>query len=102
MFLIMLKIKFGQFFPDSSLLPNTMHLGHPMIFSHRDRNKAYNFIYSKFHDKFGTVKANKLNHAGRLQYINSILSSISVYYMSNVLFSKSFIAKINAIIWKFW
>jgi hypothetical protein len=73
-----------------------------MIFSHRDRNKAYNFIYSKFHDKFGTVKANKLNHAGRLQYINLVLSSIPVYYMSTVLFSKSFIAKINAIIRKFW
>jgi hypothetical protein len=89
-------------FPVGNLIPNTMHLGHPMIFSHKDRNRAYNFIYSKFHAKFGSIKANKLNHAGRLQYIKSVLSSIPVYYMSTVLFSKTFIAKINAIIRKFW
>jgi hypothetical protein len=75
-----------------------MHLGHPMIFSNKDRNRAYNFIYSKFHAKFGSIKANKLNHASRLQYIKSVLSSILVYYMSTVLFSNTFIAKINAII----
>jgi hypothetical protein len=79
-----------------------MHLGHPMIFSHKDINKAYNFIYNKFLAKFGTLKANKLNHAGRLQYIKSVLSSISVYYMSTVLFSKTFIQKINTIIKIFW
>jgi hypothetical protein len=73
-----------------------------MIFSNKDRNRAYNFIYSKFHAKFGSIKANKLNHAGRLQYIKSVLSSTPVYYMSTVLFSKTFIAKINAIIRKFW
>jgi hypothetical protein len=89
-------------FPVGNLIPNTMHLGHPMIFSHKDRNRAYNFIYSKFHAKFGTIKANKLNHADRLQYIKSVLSSIPVYYMSTVLFSKTIIAKINAIIRKFW
>jgi hypothetical protein len=66
------KSQICAIFPVPNLLPNTMHLGHPMIFSHRDRNKAYNFIYSKFHAKFGTGKANKLNHAGRLQYINSV------------------------------
>jgi hypothetical protein len=77
-----------------NLIPNTMHLGHPMIFSHKDRNRAYNFIYSKFLAKFGSIKANKLNHAGRLQYIKSVISSIPVYYMSTVLFSKTFIAKI--------
>jgi hypothetical protein len=92
MYLLMLKVKFVLFFSVSNLLPNTLHLGHPMIFSHRDRNKPYNFINSKFHAKFGTVNANKLNHAGRLQYINSILSSIHVYYMSTVMFSKYFIA----------
>jgi hypothetical protein len=79
-----------------------MHLGHPMIFSHKDKNRDYNFIYSKFHAKFATKKANKLNHAGRLQYITSVLSSIPVYYMSTVLFSKTFIAKINSIIGNFW
>jgi hypothetical protein len=56
-------------FPVGNLIPNTIHLGHPMIFSRKDRNRAFNFIYSKFHAKFGSVKANKLNHAGRLQYI---------------------------------
>jgi hypothetical protein len=65
-----------------------------MIFSYKDRNGAYNFIYSKFHAKFATVKANKLNHVRRLEYIKSVLSSIPVYYMSTVLFSKSFITKL--------
>jgi hypothetical protein len=73
-----------------------------MIFSHKDKNKAYNFIYSKFLAKFGTLKANKLNHAGRLQYIKSVISSIPIYYMSTVLFSRSFIEKINIIIKRFW
>jgi hypothetical protein len=95
------KNQIRSIFPISNLVPNTMHLGHPMIFSHKDRNRAYNFIYSKFHAKFGTVKTNKLNHAGRLQYIKSVLSSIPIYYMSTDLFSKSFISKINAIIRNF-
>jgi hypothetical protein len=34
-------------FPVADLLPNTMHLGHPMIFSHKDKNKAHDFIYNK-------------------------------------------------------
>jgi hypothetical protein len=96
------KNQIRSIFPVSNLVSNTMHLGHPMIFSHKDRNRAYNFIYSKFHAKFASIKANKLNHAGRLQYIKSVLSSIPVYYMSTILFSKSFIAKINAIIRNFW
>jgi len=53
----------------SDLLPNTMHLGHPIIFNHNDRNKAYEFIINKFKAKLTTIKANKLNHAGRLTYI---------------------------------
>jgi len=89
-------------FPVPDLQPNTMHLGHPLIFSHRDKNRAYSFIFNKFFAKFGTLKANKLNHAGRLQYIKSVLSSIPIYYMSTVLFSKSFIEKINTIIKRFW
>jgi hypothetical protein len=75
-----------------------MHLGHPIIFSHRDKNKAYNFIINKFRAKLTTVRANKLNHAGRLTYIKYVLSSIPVYYMSTVLFSKSFVKKITTII----
>lgn len=79
-----------------------MHLGHPMIFSHRDKNKAYDFTYNKYMAKFGTIKASKLNHVGRLQYIKSVLSSIPIYYMSIVLFSKTFIEKNNSIIRRFW
>ena len=61
-----IKNQIKGIFPIPNLQANTMHLGHPMIFSHRDKNKAYNFIYNKFLAKFGTLKANKLNHAGRL------------------------------------
>jgi hypothetical protein len=56
----------------------------------------------KFQSKLTTVRANKLNHAGRLTYIQSVLSSIPIYYMSTVLFSKSFVHKINTIIRRFW
>lgn len=90
------------FFLVSDLLPNTTHLGHPMIFSHGDRNKAYGFIIHKFHSKLTTVKANMLNHVGRLTYINSVLASIPIYYMSTVLFSKSSVEKITTIIRRFW
>ena len=89
-------------FPVPNLQPNTKHLGHPIIFNHNDRNRAYNFIYGKFKGKLTTVRANNLNHAGRLTYIQSVLSSIPIYYMSTVLFSKSFLHKITAIIRKFW
>jgi hypothetical protein len=74
-----------------------MHLGHPMIFNHDDKNSAYNFIYNKLSAKFGTLKNNKLNHAG-LQDIKYVLAFIAVFYMSTVKFSKSFIEKINNII----
>jgi hypothetical protein len=97
-----IKHQITSIFPVPNLIPNTMHLGHPMIFTHKDKNRAYNFMFSKFHAKFATLKANKLNHAGRLQYINSVLSSIPIYYMSTVLFSKTFIHKINSIIRNFW
>lgn len=79
-----------------------MHVGHPIIFSHKDKNKAYEFILNKFRSKLTTIKANKLNHAGRLTYIKSVLASIPIYYMSTVLFSKTFVEKITAIIRKFW
>jgi hypothetical protein len=79
-----------------------MHLGCPIIFNHRDRNKAYEFILNKFRAKLTTIKANKLNHTRRLTYIKSMLASIPVYYMSTALFSKSFVGRITAIIRKFW
>jgi hypothetical protein len=89
-------------FPVPDLLSNTMHLGHPIIFNHNDRNKAYEFIINKIQAKLATVKANKLNHAGRLTYIQSVLSSILVYYMSTILFSKNLVERITAIIRRFW
>ena len=48
------------------------------------------------------IKSNKLNHAGRLTYINSVLASIPIYYMQNILFSKAFVKKINSILRGFW
>ena len=78
------------------------HLGHPIIFSYKDRSQAYNFILSKFRAKLTGLKANKLNHAGRITYINSVLASIPIYYMQNILFSKGFIEKINSILRRFW
>jgi hypothetical protein len=48
------------------------------------------------------ITANKLSHAGRLTYIHSVLASIPVYYMSTVLFSKSFLQQITTTIRKFW
>jgi hypothetical protein len=79
-----IKAQIKEIFPVPDLLPNTIHLGHPTFFNHRDRNKAYEFILNKFRAKLTTIKANKLNHAGRLTYIKSVLASILVYYMSTV------------------
>lgn len=89
-------------FPVQDLSPNTIYLGHPLIFNHKDRTCAYNFVINKFKMKLTKLKANKLNHAGRLTYINSVLASIPIYYMATILFSKGFIAKITSITRKFW
>jgi hypothetical protein len=59
----------------------------------KDRFQAYDFILNKFKTKLTTLKANKLNHAGRLTYINSVLAYIPIYYMSTALFSKTFVEK---------
>jgi hypothetical protein len=67
---------------------NTIHLGHPLILPAKDRSAAYNFVYDKFRSKLSACKANKLSHAARLTLIKSVFSSIPVYYMSNILFSK--------------
>ncbi|KAK8455493.1 hypothetical protein SEVIR_4G124801v4 [Setaria viridis] len=81
---------------------HTTHLGHPIIFSYKGRAQAYNFIFNKFRAKLTGIKANKLNHAGRITYINSVLASIPIYYMQNILFSRTFIGKINFILRRFW
>jgi hypothetical protein len=48
------------------------------------------------------VVLKKLNHAGRLTYITSVLAFIPIYYLSVVLSSKKFIEHITSIIRKFW
>jgi len=82
--------------------PNSSYLGHPLIFNHSDRVKAYSFIINKFRAKLTKLKARKLNHSGRLVYINFVLASIPIYYMTTILFSNKFISKITAIMRKFW
>lgn len=96
------KMEVKSIFPVSDLMPNMIYLGHPLIFNHNDRTKAYEFILNKFRAKLTTLKANKLNHAGRLTYINYVLSSIPIYYMSTIMFLKDFISRITTIIRKFW
>jgi hypothetical protein len=81
---------------------NFIHLVHPLILPAKDRATAYNFVLDKFKSKLGTYKADKLSHAARLELIKSVFASIPVYYMSNILFSKKFIAKLTAIIRNFW
>jgi hypothetical protein len=57
----------------ATLNPNTIHLGHPLLFTHKDRNIVYAFIANKFGARLTTIKTNKDNHAGRLTYIKSFL-----------------------------
>ena len=80
---------------------NFIHLGHPLIIPGKNRNAAYNFVLDKFKLKLSTYKADQLSHAARLELIKSVFSSIPVYYMSNILFSKKFLAQIKAIIRNF-
>ena len=97
-----IKIQIKSLFLVPDLQPHTLHLGHPLDLNHNDRNRVYAFIKNKFHAKFTTIKANKLNHAGRLTYIRSVLSSIFVYYMATILFSTTFINNLTTIIKRFW
>ena len=89
-------------FPVPNIDESFSHLGHPLILPAKNRASAYNFVLDKFKSKLSTYKADKLSHAARLQLIQSVFSSIPVYYMSNILFSKKFIAKLTAIIRTFW
>lgn len=81
---------------------NTIHLGHPLILPAKERYVTYNFVYEKFKQKLTAYKANRLSHAARLTLIKYVSASIPVYYMSNILFSKKFLAKLMAIIRNFW
>jgi hypothetical protein len=89
-------------FPVPDMDSSFIHLGHPLILPAKNRTIAYNFVYGKFKSKLTTYKANRLSHAARLTLIKSVFSSIPVYYMSNILFSKKFLAKLTAIIRNFW
>ena len=91
-----------QVFPFSTLDSNFTHLGHPLILPAKNRTIAYNFVLDKFMAKLPAYKANMLSHAARLELIRSVFSAIPVYYMSNILFTKKFIAKLTAIIRNFW
>ena len=88
-------------FPVPHIDNNFIHLGHPLIIPGKNRTAAYNFVLEKFKNKLSTYKADHLSHAARLELIRSVLSSIPVYYMSNILFTKKFIAKIRSIIRNF-
>ncbi|WVZ63447.1 hypothetical protein U9M48_013078, partial [Paspalum notatum var. saurae] len=52
--------------------------------------------------KLTTLKADNLSHAGRLVYINSVLASIPIYYMTNILYPKNFLQKITSFLRNFW
>lgn len=91
-----------RIFPVPDMDVKTIHLGHPLILPTKDRSAAYNFVYDKFRSKLSACKANRLSHAARLKLLKSVFSSIPVYYISNILFSKKFLAKITAIIRNFW
>lgn len=77
-------------------------MGHPLILPAKDRSAAYDFVYDKFKANLSAYKANMLSHAAILTLIKSVFSSILVYYISNILFSRKFLAKLTAIIRNFW
>jgi hypothetical protein len=96
------KAAIKHIFPVPDIDNNFVHLGHPLIIPGKNRIAAYNFVFDKFKSKLSTYKADQLSHAARLELIKSIFSSIPVYYMSNILFTKNFIAKLTAIKRNFW
>jgi hypothetical protein len=96
------KIAIKQIFSVPDIDRNFIHLGHPLIIPGKNRTAAYNFVFDKFQSKLSTYKADQLSHAARLELIKSVFSSIPIYYMSNILFTKKFIAKLTSIIRNFW
>jgi hypothetical protein len=99
---LQVKQEIKTIFPVPSIDNSFVHLGHPLVLPSKDRSSAYNFVCDKFKSKLSAYKANRLSHAARLTLIKSVFSSIPVYYMSNILFSKKFLAKLTAIIRNFW
>jgi len=39
-----------------------MHLGHSLLITHRDKSKAYEFIYQEFKSRLTMLKASTVNH----------------------------------------
>lgn len=85
------KSQIKSFFPVEDFKPNTMHLGHPLLITRKDKSKAYDFIYQKFKLRLTIIRANTLNHAGWLTLIQSVFASIPIYYMANILFHSSYL-----------
>jgi hypothetical protein len=96
------KLDIQNVFPVPLIDESFIHLGHPLVLPAKNRSEAYDFVLQKFRNKLITYKANSLSHATRVELTNSVFAYIPIYYMSNILFSKKFIAKINAIIRTFW
>lgn len=99
---LQLRQEIKGLFPVPDIDVSFIHLGHPLVFPDKDRSAAYSFVYDKFKSKLTTYKANRTSHPARLTLIKYVFSSIPVYYMSNILFSKKFLASITAIIRRFW
>lgn len=87
-------------FPVPNMVDNFTHLGHPLILPTKNRTVPYNFVLDKFMAKLPGYKANMLSHVVRLELIRSVFSTIPVYYMYNILFTKKFIAKLTLRAWK--
>jgi hypothetical protein len=96
------KVFIKSLFPVQSMDNTSVHLGHPLIMPAKNRNEAYSFVLDKFKAKLSTYKANKLSHAARLVLIKSVFSSIPVYYMTNIMFSKKLLPQIRGVIRDFW
>jgi hypothetical protein len=60
-----------------------------------------NFLLDKFKSKILTYKTNSLSLVARVELINYVFDSIPVYYMSNIIFSRKFLAKMTSIIRNF-
>ncbi|WVZ84424.1 hypothetical protein U9M48_031461 [Paspalum notatum var. saurae] len=87
------KSMVNSLFPVHLMNNETINLGHPLLLTYKNRSAAYDFILNKFRSKLTALKANSLSHAGRLVYINYVLTSIPIYYMSNILFPKDLLEK---------
>jgi len=74
-------------FPVADFNHETMHLGHPLLVSHTNKNKVYDSIYRKFKTRLTLTKENSLSHVGHLTSIQFVFASIPIYYMANILFS---------------